>query len=274
MVKHEHLSNQSGYEENRMMRTWRFAIYVVMALFMYHPTLAAEDTRDLIIVRGDGFWPPYEWAENGVLKGFHIDLLREVAAELHLQVHFKSYPWKRAINMVKSGEADAITYLARTAEREQFALYLEGNQLHLARIGFFTLKKREHTIHYSGDLEQLQNSRICTQYGQTYGTAFEQATYLMKDEVRTEEQVLKMLLAGRCDIAVGYLDDYKIAVQQKGLEKDIVFLIPYLSEHPMYVTFSKAKKHEKLATRFAEGMKVFKNKFRYQELLKKYNISE
>lgn len=256
------------------MKTWCFAVYVVMAFFMFHPSLAAEDTGDLIIVRGDGFWPPYEWTENGVLKGFHIDLLKEVAAELHLQVHFKSYPWKRAINMVESGDADAIIYLARTAKREQFALYVDGNQLHLARIGFFTLKKWKHIILYSGDFEQLKNSRICTQYGQTYGTAFEQATYLMKDEVRTEEQVLKMLLAGRCEIAVGYLDDYKIAVQQMGLEKEIVFLTPYLSEHPMYVAFSKAKKHEKLAARFAEGMKVFKGKFRYQELLKKYNISE
>jgi len=256
------------------MRIWCFTIYVVMALLISYSTLAAEETQDLIVVRGDGFWPPYEWTENGVLKGFHIDLLREVAAKLHLQVHFKSYPWKRAIKLLESGEADAISYLARTPEREQFALYVEGNQLHLARIGFFMLKKREHTILYSGDLEQLNNSRICTQYGQTYGTVFEQATYLMKDELRTEEQVLKMLFAGRCEIAVGYLDDYKIAVQQMALEKEVVFLTPYLSEHPMYVAFSKAKRHENLAARFAEGMKVFKSKFRYQELLKKYNISE
>jgi len=69
-----------------MMKTWCFVIYVLMALFMSHPIVEAEDTQDLLIVRGNGFWPPYEWVENDVLKGFHIDLLREVAAELHLQI--------------------------------------------------------------------------------------------------------------------------------------------------------------------------------------------
>lgn len=256
------------------MKKWYAVFQILAVVIMVHSVIAAEAPQNLSIVRGNGFWPPYEWTEEGILKGFHIDLVKEVAAKLQLNVQFQSVPWKRAINMIQKGEADAITYLARTEEREKFANYFEGNQLHQARVGFFSLKEREQDIKYTGKLEQLKNFKICTLLGQTYGTEFEQATYLKIDKTKTEEVVLKKLIKGRCEVALGYIDDYKIAIQKKGIDKDFVNFTPYVSEHPMYFAFSKARKLEALAKRFAEAMELFKTTPRYQELLKKYDISE
>lgn len=256
-----------------MIKKWFFAIHLLVIAFMTHP-VPADETRTLSIVRGDGFWPPYEWVDNGVLKGFHIDLVREVAAALGLRVEIESYPWLRALMMIREGRADAISYLAWAEEREQFACYVKENQLHTARVGFLAFKNREAPVDYSGDLEQLKDQMICTLFGQIYGKAFEEATYLKREDVKTEELVLKKLKAGRCKVGVGYIDDYRAAAIKLGFDKDIEYFTPYLSEHPVYLAFSKLRKHEGLARRFAKGMASFKNTPRYRELLKKYNIPQ
>lgn len=51
---------------------------------------------------------------DGVLTGFHIELVQEAARYIDLDVRFESLPWNRDIEMLKKGDADAITYMAKT----------------------------------------------------------------------------------------------------------------------------------------------------------------
>ncbi|MEI9986499.1 MAG: transporter substrate-binding domain-containing protein [Aliidongia sp.] len=45
--------------------------------------------------------------------GFHIELVRQVAAELGWQVAFDRVPWQRAQALLEAGSVDAVTYLVR-----------------------------------------------------------------------------------------------------------------------------------------------------------------
>jgi polar amino acid transport system substrate-binding protein len=42
---------------------------------------------------------------------------------MHIKVVFETYPWLRAINMLKKGQADAISYMGKSVEREDFAYF-------------------------------------------------------------------------------------------------------------------------------------------------------
>ncbi len=78
---------------------------------------------------GDGFYPPYDMVIDNTLTGFHIDLINAVADQLQITITFETYPWKRAVEMLKNGKVDAVTYMSKTAEREQFGYFFDGNVL-------------------------------------------------------------------------------------------------------------------------------------------------
>ena len=145
------LKNSNYRKTTRQHIECNILMLVVLVVFpIYQATLVAQPVETLTIVRGDGFWPPYEWTESSELKGFHIDLVKAVANQLQWNVQIESYPWKRAIKMIKDGNVDAITFITRTEEREKYLYYLKGNQLHLSKAGLITLKKKsaQNTIYW------------------------------------------------------------------------------------------------------------------------------
>ena len=250
---------------------------VVLILLMAQIGLAEETEQRLLVVRPEGSWPPWEiTVEGSEPTGIHIDLVKEVAKSLNLSVIIKTYPWKRAIQMLKDGDADAITYMSKTDEREQFGYFFEGNVLSSSPIGFFILKKNQNDIHFSGDIKSLQPYTIGSCRGFSYDEAFDKATFLTKDDGASDEKfLLKKLIGERFKIAIGYINDVKYNAKQMGISDQIVFLRPNLSEgHPVYLVFSKAKRHEELAKRFSDGMTAFKSTSKYNDLLKRYGIDE
>lgn len=250
----------------------RTMLAVLAAVFMGTACLAADGARKLVVVRPEGSWPPWEMLVDGEPRGVHIELVQEASRMLNLAIEVRTYPWKRAIQMLETGEADAITYMSKTAERERFGYFLPGNVLSSTKIGFFVLKKNEGEFRYSGNLKSLQPYTIGTCRGFSYDEAFDTATFLAKDDGAPDEYtLLKKLLAGRLQIAVGYVNDVKYTARQMGVADQIVFLQPNLSEdRAVYLVFSKAKHHEALARRFADAMRAYKATPRYAELMKKY----
>ncbi len=95
-------------------------IHCLIILFLFSNLVVNAETtglQELLIVCGDENYPPNEMKINGQLVGVHIDLIKEIAAILKIKVVFGRYPWARAVNMLKTGEADAITYFSRNSER-------------------------------------------------------------------------------------------------------------------------------------------------------------
>jgi len=260
-----------------MMKQYLKKMCVALILLMAQTGLAEEAEQKLLVVRPEGSWPPWEIAvEGSEPTGIHIELVKDVAKSLNLSVIIKSFPWKRAIQMLKDGEADAVTYMSKTEEREQFGYFFAGNMLSNSQIGFFILKKNRNDIHFSGDIKSLQSYTIGTCRGFSYDETFDKAAYLTKDDGAADEKfLLRKLIADRFKIAIGYINDVKYNARQMGVSDQIMFLQPYLSEgHPVYIVFSKAKRHEELAKRFSERMTDFKSTSQYNDLLKKYGIDE
>jgi len=230
-------------------------------------------TKELVIVRGDGFYPPFEMIVEGRVTGFHIDIVTSVAAKMGLQAKFLTVPWKRAILLVQNGEADAISYLTKTKERSKFVYFHKNNILSHINNSFFTLKNRVKQIKYSGDFHQLKPYTIGKLAGYSYGQSFDKVSYLAQFySAKKEDQLIHMLIKKRFDIAIGDRARIKFIAKQLGYEHMIEFLNPLLSHTSQYLAFSKALPHEKLAEEFSNEMARFKQSKRFEKLRQKYGI--
>ncbi|MCP5161061.1 MAG: transporter substrate-binding domain-containing protein [Hahellaceae bacterium] len=73
---------------------------------------------------------PFEYVDEYVqLTGFHIDVINSVAKALGWQVTYERLPWKRAMLALQHDALDAVSFVAKSKDRERFALFLPDNIL-------------------------------------------------------------------------------------------------------------------------------------------------
>lgn len=232
----------------------------------------ANRKQEILVVKGDGSWAPLEIYKNGKFHGFHIDLVRAVAKRLDISVKFKSYPWKRAVDMVKRGKADAVTFMSYTDERAEFGLFYPQNVLSHSHIGLFTLKENAEKYSFTGDLKELQGVKIGTIKGFVYEKSFDQAEFLTKDRSSTHEtQLILKIIHKRLPMGIGNIEDIKYVARQISVLDQLEFITPLIiSDQANYIVFSK-KRDKGFAQQFAKEMAAFKKTPEYQQLCELYS---
>ncbi|WCE30059.1 substrate-binding periplasmic protein [Vibrio sp. SCSIO 43137] len=231
----------------------------------------ANNKQEILVVKGDGSWAPLEIYKNGKFHGFHIDLVKAVAKRLDVTVKFKSYPWKRAVEMVRRGKADAITFMSYTDERAEFGLFYPSNILSHSHIGLFTLKENAEKYSFNGDLKQLEGIKIGTIKGFVYEKSFDQAEFLTKDRSSTHEtQLILKIIHKRLPMGIGNIEDIKYVARQISVLDQLEFITPLIiSDQENYIVFSK-KRDKGFAQQFASEMAAFKKTADYQKLCELY----
>uniref|UniRef100_A9AA88 Extracellular solute-binding protein family 3 n=1 Tax=Methanococcus maripaludis (strain C6 / ATCC BAA-1332) TaxID=444158 RepID=A9AA88_METM6 len=63
--------------------------------------------------------PPLEYYEDGELKGYDIDLMKEIAHQMGLKLEFKVYSYEGAEKALLNGEIDCIPSTAVSPERKE-----------------------------------------------------------------------------------------------------------------------------------------------------------
>jgi len=249
-------------------------IYLILFSLLINSPLQARSTETIVIVRGNGYYPPNEMMDaDQQLSGVHIDIVRAVAKLLNMPIEIKSLPWNRALHLMEKGEADAITHIGKTPEREKFALFYEGNTLSTTRNGFFILKENAADFNYTGELQQLTDNTIGTINGYSYGIAFDSAEYLNRDTgTDTEEVLLSKLIRGRFPIAISKIDRIYFIANKNKVRDKIIFLKPYMPGVEQYIAFSKVLNHQKIGLKFAAALSMFKTTAQYRQILAKYGL--
>ena len=248
--------------------------FLILSSLLINPPLLASDTNKIVIVRGNGDYSPYEMiTDDNQLIGVHVEIVRAVAKLLKMPIEIQSLPWSRALHLMENGEADAITYIGKTLEREQFAIFYEGNVLSIVRNGFFILKEKSAEINYTGKLQQLIGYKIGTLNGYSYGDLFDSADYLTKDNgVNTEDILLNKLIRGRFVVGIANIDRMSYIATRKNSRNKITFLKPYMPGVKQYIAFSKMRRHQQLAREFAAALTTFKTTSEYRQILAKYGL--
>ncbi len=238
-----------------------------------HSGIAAYAQENLIIVRDDGMYPPNEVVMNGELAGIHIDLIRTVAEILNLDITFQSLPWKSAIDMLQSGQADAITYLNPTPEREQFAIFLDENTLSEQTFVLLTTPRVASLIESPLDFEQLrQFVPIGIQTAHSTGPQVARLDGLYQYDVDTLPQLITLLRSGRIPLAFVCWQEFHEQYQGTLAMEELVPVYPPIYSTKAYIAFSKVRQHEELAQQFANALHDFKQTPEYGKLLGRYQF--
>lgn len=181
-------------------------------------------------------YPPYEYLENGILKGYDIDVLEEAAKLAGIEYEINLVPWKRAITMVKDGSAAAIFCLFKTPEREEF-LYFPEVPLSIEINRLFANK------HFTGDIwkiSDLKGKTVGTVADYSYGKEFDAYENVIKETASNQEILFKKLQGNRYSLIVNneLVTWYKI--RELGMEEENFRPLGLIvSREPLYIAFSK-----------------------------------
>lgn len=223
---------------------------------------------------------PFEYIdENAQLTGFHVELMRTLCDRLGWRLEFKRTPWKRTMRALESGEIDAATFVAKSPEREKFALFLADNLLHVSRTTLYIKRERAGEIRYQPPLEQMvwrwrtalpngyhMNDEVLAMIER--GVPIEQPTV-------TQSQLFIMLISGRYDAIFGATSALTRANGEiANLEQQVQRLDGALfAGKSMYAAFSRAAPAQ-LAEQFAEAYRLFRLEPAYQQLAQRFAVTE
>lgn len=213
-------------------------------------------------------YPPYEYEENGEIKGFTIDILKYFEVNSNYDFEYIMLPWPRALHLVAQGQVDMILTLFKKPEREKIYHYIEPHYGYEVN-QFFTLADKD--IEFTGQLQQLSPYSIGTKRSFSYGQKFDQANYLTKLPALTEAVLLKLLLAGRVDIALSNPFIFSQLINEKNVGDKIKPIQPYLEITPVYLALTK-KREDAIEIKETLGKLTerLKKSPYYQELLERY----
>lgn len=200
-------------------------------------------------------YPPYEYEENGVVRGESTDLVNEVCSRLNLTPVYVNQPFVRALADIKTGDVDGVFCLIRQPEREEY-LYYPSESIGEAVAGIVV---REDSGNELQSLSDLHKYKVGVVRGYLYEKDFDSLHGLDKTIVGENEHLLKLLESKRVDAIVG---DYNVLkfLHQKGGYDWKMEILKVTNRAPYYIAFSKklGEKGRILAADFDRELKKIK----------------
>jgi len=217
----------------RAMRPHLFILTLcVLAHCVFVLPLAWADDVHLPIVFED--YPPYEYVEDGEVKGINLDIIREAFKRMGVSPYFEPRPWKRALFQLKAGKILALSSGFKSEKRMRFAYFPE------APLGMETnmVIVRSDSDLIVNSLDDLRSITLGVVREYVYGEPFDSMKGFQKKEGQSSQQLLRMLLEERIDAAMGNKAVFRYLAEKQGKFDQIKFIHEVGSE-PLYLMFSK-----------------------------------
>ncbi len=183
--------------------------------------------------------PPYNFVQNGVVRGFSTDILLKLFQKNNIALKRKDIrvlPWARAYQMVQEIPGTILFSMARTAERENLFKWV-GPILHSTST-LIARKDRKIRIENIADLARFKVGTV---------RESEPDQYLLRqgvpeqnlDRITSGYSNMKKLQAGRIDILAFDALSTRFFMEQKGLDSDRYEVVLTLTSRPLYYAFNK-----------------------------------
>jgi len=218
------------------------ALIVTLALTLGSTVATAEK----IIVPMDPY-PPWKFVDTRTwqvdIDGIDIRLVEALLAaynetyEANLQAEYIGCPWKRCLEMMRTGEADLISGVFKRPEREGYMRFIEPPYKTKSAKVFYIKNGEDASIQNYEDLYQL---KVGTQAGVKYFERFDTDPKIQKEAVTEDLSNFMKLAYGRIDavISTETQADYVLAIN--GLqEKFSKAEFRYDADLPVYFAISK-----------------------------------
>lgn len=243
---------------------------VICLLFcgIYVSKVVAKQTVNMVTTN----WPPFyseKMLNGGPLTQASFEAFKRVGYEVKIEF----VPWKRAINQLKIGKADALLGAYKNEERLTFAYYTKSI-LGIAKA--VIIARKDSQITYDS-MEKLTPYIIGILRGTSVSKQFDSAkAYLGISEHSSESKIIKMLESGRLDLIAGseqvFFSEYKILYPDR-TPSHYLKSIKILNSEAMYNVFSKKIKNGKiLRDAFDRGFKMIVEDGTFDEIMTQHGI--
>lgn len=230
--------------------------------------IAQEAWAQTLRMAGDA-WAPY--SDVSLLNGgLSTDLVRTALTRAGYAVEYEQVPWARAIHGVGEGRYDILINAWYSQERTLIGEF--SGEYMINRLRFF--KRKTSDIQYQS-LQQLHPYSIAVVRSYAYSPAFDSDVDLKKVPVASFSTAVRMLAAGRVDLAVE--DEYAARValghEPEDVRNDVEFLPTPLSENSLRILVSlKNPDRAKIVTDFDKAISAMKADGTYDALFKLHGL--
>jgi len=224
-------------------------IFLIAVLFIQSFELRGEELKLSIY-----HYPPYVIVseKDDQISGIDVDIIKEIAARMNLDIVYYRCPWKRCLKSMEVGTVDVLTNAVKKSDREKYMLYCDRPFLTDFPIVFYFKKGKGSVIR---TYEDLYDYTIGYERGAVYFDRFDNDTKLKKVPWHTYNKLLSLLNAGRIGGVIGYKDSLNYIISEMGLQgafEEASYRYP-TSQNESFITVSKKSP---LASRFAEFNRI------------------
>lgn len=110
------------------MRKW-LLMFLLMSCAYANKVMAEETLRYALFPA-----PPFMIYGEQQMSGIDVEIVNEIAAQLHLKVEYIQCPWMRCLELMKTGKADLLSSAYKKPEREEFMQYFSTPFLNQLKI--------------------------------------------------------------------------------------------------------------------------------------------
>lgn len=216
-------------------------------------------------------YPPYEYTENGKLKGLAVNIIKRTFQEMNQPISIEVLPWARAMRFIKEGSRDAVFTAFKTPERVRFA---DFSKQVLIQQSVSLFVRKDSDIHYEGDLRSLSDYSLGVvrkiSYGLRLDSAIMRNNFIRVEETNEGTQNFGLLLSGRVDmVASTQYGGYHI-LKKLGRLNEVKELPVIVQEIPSFIAFSKIRKLTDMRDRFDLAIAKLKANGEYQKIIDDY----
>jgi len=226
-----------------------------------------SNATELKIVAED--YPPFEYEENGKIKGFTVEVIQTLLSKIGLQGKFHIWSWARAEKTALEESNVLIHTLTRSEKREN--QYKWVGPIAPRELYFFKLKQRKDI--QINVLDAAKSYNAGTVNGQS-GTRYLMAKGFVEGEnifsVARDLQNVRKLYLGRIDLICMIEPVFYSRIKKLGLDRGKVekaFLIDGSREY--YMAFSKQTSDE-IVNQFRKALDTIKQDGTFQKIKAKY----
>mgnify|MGYP002345197077 CR=1 FL=1 len=217
--------------------------------------------KDVIHVRSDHDYAPFEFLDNGIPAGFNIDLLRETARVMGFKIEIVLGPWDTVRRELEEGKIDMLAGMFYSRERDR---KVDFSLPHT--VVTHDLFVREGSPLRS--LEDLAGKRLMVQKGDImHDYALEKKLSTNLVALENVHDIIQGLSEGKADAAllqryqVLYYTDRMGINNLKGLELKLM---------PQKYCFAVREGNRVLLARLNEGLGILKMTGKYREIHEKW----
>lgn len=242
-------------------------VFLYRYLFILFLFLSTENIRAKALTIITEEWPPFNYTENTVLKGFSTEIVQLIMKDLNINTKPLVLPGARGIKLFNNTSHAMFYSMIQTAERKPLYKWIGpfGEQA----IYFF--KKKHSTLQINSLEDAKKVKSICSRSQGLVFNMLTKAGFKNLDTGVSGEGIYLRALSDRCELAIGESSlgvKYWLKKNKKPTDSLVQTSVKLISS-PLYIAVSKDISDDEVA-RWQKSLDKIKASKEYSALVKKY----